>query len=126
TVDSPSRAMRAAQRSEGFDPTRVDRFRAVATRLAELAPARRPVTDPRRATEVPFYEAYFSNFIEGTEFTLDEAARIVYGGEDLGRPDDAHDISGTFKIVSADAMRTWPNDADGFLEALRERHSVMM
>lgn len=126
TVDSPSRAMRAAQRSEGFDQSRVERFRKVAARLADLPPARRPIVDPQRVAQVPFYEAYFSNFIEGTEFTLEEAERIVFEGEDLGRPDDAHDISGTFEVVSGDAMRDWPVDADEFLQALQDRHAVMM
>jgi hypothetical protein len=27
---------------------------------------------------LPFFEAYFSNFIEGTEFAVDEAAAIIF------------------------------------------------
>ena len=50
----------------------------------------------------PFFEAYFSNFIEpGTEFAVDEAADIVFNGYiPKARPADAHDILGTWKVVS--------------------------
>src|SRR3546814_11695923 len=48
-----------------------------------------------------FFEAYFSNFIEGTEFTVDEAAEIVFEGViPAERPADAHDVVGTFRVVS--------------------------
>lgn len=41
---------------------------------------------PRRAT-LPSWDAYFSNFIEGTEFTVDEAVAIVYENKiPRGRP----------------------------------------
>src|SRR3546814_14392522 len=42
-----------------------------------------------------FFEAYFSNFIEGTEFTVDEAAEIVFEGVlHAERPAAAHDVLG--------------------------------
>ena len=53
---------------------------------------------------LPFYEAYFSNYIEGTEFTLAEAERIFHGEIPDERPEDAHDITGTHSIV-ADPVR---------------------
>jgi hypothetical protein len=59
-----------------------------------------PVDEPRRRL-LPFYEAYFSNYIEGTEFTLDEAAAIVFAGDvPSDRPADAHGVLGTYEVVS--------------------------
>jgi len=54
-----------------------------------------------RSTYLPFFESYFSNFIEGTEFDIGEAYEIVYEGViPQERSDDAHDVLGTFRIVS--------------------------
>ena len=126
TVDTPSRALRAAQRGEGFDRDRVALFRDFAAQLADKAPIERPDTLPGYTAAVPFFEAYFSNFIEGTEFTVEEAEQIVFNHADLGRPDDAHDIIGTYELTSAPAMRTVAGTATEFLDALRERHAIMM
>lgn len=126
TVDSPSRAMRAAQRGEGYDSIRAARFRDFARQLSAKAPVVRYDTAPPFSATIPFWEAYFSNFIEGTEFTVEEAEQIVYEGRDLGRPEDAHDIAGTFNIVASPGMRTEPRDADDFLDLLRDRHATMM
>ena len=42
---------------------------------------------------LPFFESYFSNFIEGTEFEVDEALAIVFEGRiPKDRPADAHDV----------------------------------
>jgi len=126
TVETPSRAMRAAQRGEGYDSERVARFRAFAGQLAAKAPVVRPDTIPAFTATIPFWEAYFSNFIEGTQFTVAEAESIVYAGAVLGRPEDAHDVAGTFEIVSSPDMRIAPRDADDFLDALLRRHATMM
>ena len=126
TVDTPSRALRAAQRGAGYDRNRVALLRSFAAQLAAKAPVQRPDTLARYTATVPFFEAYFSNFIEGTEFTIEEAEAIVFGHVDLGRPEDAHDVTGTYQITSSDDMRVLPRDADDFLDALRARHAVMM
>lgn len=126
TIDTPSRAMRAAQRGEGYDRQRVALFRDFAAQLADKAPVERPDTLPAYTAMVPFFEAYFSNFIEGTEFTVEEAERIVFDHVDLGRPQDAHDILGTYEVTAGLDMRIVPATADEFLETLRKCHAVMM
>jgi hypothetical protein len=126
TVDSPSRAMRAAQRGEGYDQARVALFRRFASELSAKAPVERRDVAPQYSAEVPFFESYFSNFIEGTEFTVEEAEAIIYDGADLGRPDDAHDITGTYAITSSPSMRTLARDADDFLETLQSWHATLM
>ena len=84
--------------------------------------------DRERRSLLPFYEAYFSNYIEGTEFTLDEAARIVFDHEIPDqRPQDAHDILGTYQITSSvPEMRRHARTADELAELLRARHAVLM
>jgi hypothetical protein len=72
-------------------------------------PQNRPVAappDPRYAY-LPVFEAYFSNFIEGTEFELDEAVALVYGGKTgTGHADDSHNLLGTYKVLADPAEMT--------------------
>ncbi|HEU4905223.1 MAG TPA: Fic family protein [Solirubrobacterales bacterium] len=111
---------RARGRRQPFDAARVGLFETLRGALAaHVAPARPASADPERA--FAFFEAYFSNFIEGTEFELGEAEEIVFSGvvpED--RPEDAHDILGTFGVVTDPQLRSrTPADGDDFAELLR-------
>ena len=48
-----------------------------------------------------FFESYFSNYIEGTEFEVEEAKQIVDTGVALPtRDEDSHDVLGTFYLTS--------------------------
>jgi Fic family protein len=78
--------------------------------------------------ELAFFEAYFSNFIEGTEFTIDEAERIVKEGEiPPARPQDAHDVLGTYRVVADPLERARvPRTTEEFLDLLRSRHNIIM
>ncbi|WP_370619900.1 Fic family protein [Mumia sp. Pv 4-285] len=113
-----------------YDRRRTDAFARLADYLDGRAPdsvPALPVDAPRR-TLLPFYEAYFSNYIEGTEFTLEEAAAIVF--DDVvpaQRPEDAHDVLGTYELTSSDeVMRDRPTSADELVEVLRRRHAILM
>lgn len=122
--------LRASASGTPYDHQRLDLFGALATALGDLSPQPLPlrVEDEARRTLLPFYEAYFSNYIEGTEFTLDEAASIVLDHHfPSDRPQDAHDILGTFQLVNDpdEASRT-PEDADQLIEILRQRHGHLM
>ena len=56
--------------------------------------------------ELPFYESYFSNYMEGTVFTIGEARRIVETQQQPSeRPADGHDILGTYRCVMAAAIK---------------------
>jgi len=115
-----SEPARARSRRRPFDADRVALFEILHASLAELVPAARPEPpDPGRA--FAFFEAYFSNFIEGTEFEVEEAEEIVFGGViPEARPEDAHDVLDTFSVVTDPALRTrTPGDADDFAELLR-------
>lgn len=121
--------MRALAAGAPYDQSRVTRFELLAAYLRDVVtthPAL-PADAARRAT-LPFWEAYFSNFIEGTEFTPDEAQRIVFEGEvPAARPQDAQDILGTYRLVSDDTeMRRRAATADEFIEQLRQWHSLIL
>ena len=77
---------------------------------------------------LPFFESYFSNYIEGTTFTVAEARMIIDTQQPpVDRPADGHDILGTYRCV-ADIVgrRTTADEADDFLRHLRERHEMIM
>jgi hypothetical protein len=77
---------------------------------------------------LPFFEAYFSNFIEGTEFAVNEAADIVFKGHiPTARPEDAHDVLGTWKVVSDQReMSRCPKSAAELILLLKGRHSQIL
>jgi Fic/DOC family len=111
---------RARGRRQPFDAARVGLFETLHGALAGyVAPLRPERPDPERA--LAFFEAYFSNFIEGTEFEVEEAEEIVFGGViPEERPEDAHDVLGTFAVVTDPLLRVrTPSDADDFAELLR-------
>jgi hypothetical protein len=129
-VELVSPSLRACVTGIPYDERRLQGFSDLVTQLQELPPDVAPslpaVVGRRRL--LPFYEAYFSNFIEGTEFTVDEAAEIVFDGKmPEGRPQDAHDVLGTYEIVRDGVeMATLPRSGDGLLELLRARHAVLL
>lgn len=75
-----------------------------------------------------FFESYFSNFIEGTEFEIEEAKEIIRTDIPLPRRDeDSHDILGTYHLVSdKKEMSLLPQSADHLLQLLRVRHAVLL
>lgn len=75
-----------------------------------------------------FFEAYFSNYIEGTEFEIEEAKKIIDSDTPLlARNEDSHDILGTYKIVSNQLeMKVVPQNADELLDILKYRHQILM
>lgn len=77
---------------------------------------------------LPFFEAYFSNFIEGTQFAVDEAADIVFKGRiPRARPADAHDMLGTWKVVSDKReMSRLPRNVEELTTILNSRHAHIM
>lgn len=125
-----SHALQASAAGHPYDHERLALFITAAAYLADQAPASLPdLPDlaPRRRL-LPFYEAYFSNYIEGTEFTLDEAAAIVFDAAiPADRPEDAHDVLGTYRVVADPAeMARTPGSADDLIELLRHRHATIM
>ena len=126
-LSAPTARARAA--GHAYDPARLA---LLGDLHAELLRTPCPSRPPQRrdgigSATLAFFEAYFSNYIEGTEFTPEEAEAIVFAGRIPDRrPTDAHDVLGVWRIVSdAAEMRRIPATVAEFLELLRERHAGM-
>jgi hypothetical protein len=130
TAKLASPAAKARARGKSFDPQRLELFEKLHDALRGFPPEPPRPWHPkgRAAINQAFFEAYFSNFIEGTEFPIEEASAIVFDGViPPNRPADAHDVLGTFRLVSnTDEMKRLPRNPDTFLELLRQRHNAIM
>ncbi|OAB30567.1 Fic/DOC family protein [Flavobacterium fryxellicola] len=75
-----------------------------------------------------FFEAYFSNYIEGTIFEIEEAKSIIQTETPIpNRDEDSHDILGTYKLVSnLKEMSTTPSNPDELLNILQYRHQILL
>lgn len=75
-----------------------------------------------------FFEAYFSNYIEGTVFEVSEAKEIVDTGVPMpARSRDSHDVLGTYQLVSdKNQMKIIPKDEKEFLKLLQTRHKILL
>lgn len=119
---------RAAARGTPWDPVRIERFEGLAARLLASGLPEVAAAPSADISVLSFYEAYFSNYIEGTEFTLEEAREIVFEGlVPQQRPKDAHDILGTYRLVSDRHERVRvPGSADELITVLRDQHRTML
>lgn len=83
--------------------------------------------DAARANST-FFESYFSNYIEGTTFTVEEASDIVFHGRVIeARPADAHDVLGTFRIAAHPlSRRQTAANADEFIAQARSLHADVL
>jgi hypothetical protein len=129
TRDAPLVSPVGVARAAGlpYDPHRLDLFQRLFTELAGSAPVTR-LARPTDGPVLPFFETYFSNFIEGTEFAVDEAAEIVFKGHiPKARPEDAHDVLGTWKVVSdAQEMSRLPRTFEELTTLLKSRHARLL
>ena len=75
-----------------------------------------------------FFESYFSNYIEGTKFALEEAIEIIETQRPLpARDEDSHDILGTYQLVSNPAeMKVIPSSPEQLLDILQYRHRILL
>lgn len=132
TRDDKLTSERAKARGAGtpFDPERLNLFEALHVELRSTAPFSRPAEQrsAQARSVLAFYEAYFSNFIEGTEFDVNEAADIVFNNViPRDRPEDAHDVLGTWQIVSDPVeMAKTPRDTAMLLTLMQSRHALLM
>ncbi len=125
-----SPAARARSLGAPYDPGRIEILNRLFAGLAQLPlPARSERRlSPEETRLMAFFEAYFSNYIEGTEFEITEAYDIVFKNKvPERRPQDAHDITGTFRIVAnSKEMRRTPKSFDEFLALLQSRHHAVL
>ncbi|HUZ60994.1 MAG TPA: Fic family protein [Hanamia sp.] len=121
---------RARVLGEPVDPDRIQLFESLYEELVKRDYPDYP--DKNKSIQsyqnFAFFEGYFSNYIEGTEFTVDEAKQIITTATPIpARDEDSHDVLGTYQIVSnRTEMSIHPTSPDDLLKLLRERHAVLL
>jgi hypothetical protein len=131
SADGPPMSGRLRARLAGspFDAHRIDMLEGLRTVLLTRPPTPCLAFPPVSRWEwLAFFESYFSNFIEGTEFGIEEARRIaVEGLVPVARSEDAHDVAATYRLaVDSNDRATVPRSGDELMELLRRRHAVLM
>lgn len=90
------------------------------------------IPDPNKSANAyklfAFFESYFSNYVEGTKFKVEDAKKIIDTNTPMpSRIADSHDILGTYKIVSnKNELSKTPNTADEFITLLQNRHKILL
>lgn len=122
----------AVARAFGFpyDPARIKLFENLFRELKTSEFKSRPDKNISGGSfrNFAFFESYFSNYIEGTLFEVDEAKHIIDTNKPLpARNEDSHDVLGTYKIVSnKDEMSLTPYTSDELLKLITYRHRLLL
>ncbi len=113
-----------------YDAVRLQLFEKlfVALKNQEFEPLLEKNISHKSFLNFAFFEAYFSNYIEGTEFELNDARRIIETDTPMpSRNEDSHDVLGTYKLLSNKTeMVITPNSPENLLEILSYRHKVLL
>lgn len=121
TLHSADALARAA--GKPYDPERIEIFETLFSALRKPFPL---IAEPSNSGEstlnFSFFESYFSNYIEGTTFTVEEASEIIFDGKIITkRNEDSHDVQGTFRAIMEQPFRsTPPSNEDEFLRWLQQ------
>ncbi len=113
-----------------YDPARLTLFEKLFIELKQQEFKNLPEknTTSKSFRNFAFFEAYFSNYIEGTEFELEDARKIIETETPMpNRDEDSHDVLGTYKLVSnRQEMNIIPATPEQMMEILLYRHEVLM
>ena len=115
---------------EPYDPLRYELFQVLFTALnSDVFPSFPETSLTVEAyRNFAFFESYFSNYIEGTEFTIEDARQIIETNMPLpARNEDSHDMLGTFALVSnRKEMSVVPATSDELIDLLQSRHRMLL
>jgi len=116
-------------KKEPYDENRLQAFEQLSLYLQKCLFRERAYSFTKISFKnISFFESYFSNFIEGTEFTVDEAEDIVFKGEEIyQRHADSHDVLANFYLSNDFSEMNKPlKNFSEFLEILKTRHAYLM
>jgi len=125
-------AARYWHKNLAVDESRVRLFEGLLNKLREApiySPLGRPdiIDNDSGLGILPFIDAYFSNYIEGTQFEVDEAIGVVSGTVVAKNPPDAKDIIATYRLLSdRRVLSRFPITDEGFIETLKDWHKTLM
>jgi fido (protein-threonine AMPylation protein) len=113
-----------------YDPARLTLFEELFRELQQREYKSRPDKNAsvKSFRNFAFFEAYFSNYIEGTVFKVEEAKEIIETNKPLvARNDDSHDVLGTYHLVSNKTeMTVTPKTSDELINILLYRHKILL
>lgn len=113
-----------------YDPARLPLFEKLFIELKQKEFAVLPEKNTSNLSfrNFAFFEAYFSNYIEGTEFELEDAKKIIETETPMpNRDEDSHDVLGTYKLLSnREEMNITPRNPEELLDILLYRHNVLL
>jgi hypothetical protein len=112
------------------DAERMSRFNVLADALRSTVLPVIPDIAASGAARIhlAFLESYFSNYVEGTRFSIAEAEDIVLRNQIVpSRPKDSHDVLGVFAVATHPGYRdTLPAPGETFVDGLLDRHRLML
>jgi hypothetical protein len=123
---------RSRAAGQPYDPERLQLFNELKAQLAMETFVELPASPVVELENRAFWESYFSNYIEGTEFSVEEAQEIVKETDtakalEHNRPEDAHDILETYRLIVdnkvSGKVATTPQK---YIELIKIRHARMM
>ena len=124
------RYFRAVVKGRAWDERRMGMFQRLAEGLNKYDDPDLPDWLPAEPSpgELPFFESYFSNYIEGTIFTVNEARHIVESQEPPAtRAADGHDILGTHRcVVDPVGRKAVSEKPEEIVSHLCKRHETIM
>ncbi|MEO5946514.1 MAG: Fic family protein, partial [Chitinophagaceae bacterium] len=113
-----------------YDPARLPLFEKLFIELKQKEFATLPEKNicNQSFRNFAFFEAYFSNYIEGTEFELEDAKKIIETETPMpNRDEDSHDVLSTYKLVSnKEEMNIAPGKPSALLDILLYRHKILL
>jgi len=113
-----------------FDKDRLELFKVLFTELTngeyELLHDKNVTNESYK--NFAFFESYFSNYIEGTLFSIDEAKKIIEDRTSISAASkNSHDILGTYLLASnREAMKQVPQSPEELIEMLKRRHAILL
>ena len=115
-----------------YDPERLQLFNELKAQLALQTFVELPAPPVAELENRAFWESYFSNYIEGTEFSVEEAQEIVNETDtakalERNRPEDAHDILETYRLIVDNKISgKVATNPQRYIELIKIRHARMM
>lgn len=118
---------KARARNHSYDETRVEMFEQMTRHLVSKPPPLPIEANVEQDQELrAFYESYFSNYIEGTRFDVNEAERLVFSNYNpRTRAADAECVKATYQLALDDEGREFRDFGD-FEEFIRTNHATLM
>jgi fido (protein-threonine AMPylation protein) len=115
---------------EPYDEGRIALFDVLVRALRDhVFPLRKERVNTGQAfANMAFFESYFSNYIEGTVFEVQQARDIIYHGARIpNRAGDSHDVKGTYALCSdREEMSLQPASSAELLTTLQRRHATLL